>query len=104
MKTIHDIPRKLNKKNIDAAIETYKELLTDIPLKIEESNLLNLLTRLKRGKIGSGPWNNVSIFEAANRQAVKKTSFLPNHQLSQSNNFDLSQAKFCCVWVSVKNI
>jgi hypothetical protein len=67
MKTIHDIPRKLNKKNIDAAIETYKELLTDIPLKIEESNLLNLLTRLKRGKIGSGPWNNVSIFEAANR-------------------------------------
>src|SRR5690554_1578480 len=42
--------------------------------------------------------------KAVSRQAVKKTSFLPNHQLSQSNNFDLSQAKFCCVWVSVKNI
>ena len=47
---------------------------------------------------------NPPLRKAENRQAVKKTSFLPNHQLSQSNSFDLSQAKFCCVWVSVKNI
>ena len=67
MKTISDIPRSLNKENINEAIEAYKVLLKDIPLKIEETNLLALLTRLKRGEIGSGPWKNVSIFEAANR-------------------------------------
>ncbi|PXY41811.1 hypothetical protein DMB65_04390 [Flavobacterium cheongpyeongense] len=67
MKTISDIPRNLNKDNINETIEAYKLLLADIPLKIEESNLLALLNRLKRGQIGSGPWKNVSIFEAANR-------------------------------------
>ena len=67
MKTIADIPRKLNKENIDGAIEAYKTLLSDIPLKIEGENLLDLLKKLKRDKMGSGPWNNVSIFEAANR-------------------------------------
>lgn len=67
MKTIYDIPRKLNKDNIENAIADYKELLADIPLTIQESNLLDLLHRLKRGEIGKGPWKNVSIFEAANR-------------------------------------
>lgn len=67
MKTIFDIPRTLNKDNIDKIIEAYKELLSDIPLKIEGENLLDLLTQLKRGKIGKGPWSEVSIFEAANR-------------------------------------
>lgn len=67
MKTIYDIPRKLNKDNIENAIADYKELLADIPLIIQESNLLDLLHRLKRGEIGKGPWKNVSIFEAANR-------------------------------------
>lgn len=67
MKTISDIPRNLNKDNIDAAIETYKELLVNIPLKIEGSNLIELLIRLKREKMTTGPWKNVSIFEAANR-------------------------------------
>jgi hypothetical protein len=67
MKTISDIPRKLNKENIDEVIEAYKALLVNIPLKIEESNLIDLLIRLKRGKISTGPWKDVSIFEAANR-------------------------------------
>ena len=67
METIADIPRKLNKHNIQNAIADYKVLLADIPLIIQESNLLNLLHRLKRGEIGTGPWKNVSIFEAANR-------------------------------------
>jgi len=40
----------------------------------------------------------------AQRQAVKKPLFSPDNQLSQSNIFVLSQAEFCCVWVSVKNI
>jgi len=67
LKTVTDIPRKLNKENIDNAIETYKSLLNEIPLRIEGSNILELLTKLKRDKINFGPWKNVSIFEAANR-------------------------------------
>lgn len=42
--------------------------------------------------------------KAAKRQAVKKSLFSPDNQLSQSNIFVLSQAEFCYVWVSVKNI
>jgi len=42
--------------------------------------------------------------QAENRQAVKKPLFSPDNQLSQSNIFVLSQAEFCGVWVSVKNI
>lgn len=67
MKTISEIHRKLNSENIENAIEAYKTLLSDIPLKIEGENLLDLLKKLKRDKIGSGPWKNVSIFEVANR-------------------------------------
>lgn len=65
--TLADIPRKLHRENIDLAIINYKTLLEDIPLKIEESNLLDLLKRLKRSQIGKGPYPKVSIFEAANR-------------------------------------
>jgi len=67
MNTINGIDRKLHKHNIDETIEAYKKLLDEIPLKIEEATVLDLLNRLKRGKMGSGPWSNVSIFEAANR-------------------------------------
>lgn len=67
MKTINEIPRILNKNNIDQTIKAYTKLLGEIPLKIEEANVLDLLQKLKRGKMGSGPWSNVSIFEAANR-------------------------------------
>ena len=66
-KSIDDIPRKINKENIDEAINTYKILLEEIPLSIEGNSVIDLLTRLKRGHINSGPWKNVSIFEAANR-------------------------------------
>lgn len=66
-KTLADIPRELNKGNIEEAIKDYKILLQDIPLKIEESNLLDLLIKLKRSEIGKGPYAHVSIFEAANR-------------------------------------
>lgn len=47
---------------------------------------------------------NRHLRQAANRQAVKKSLFSPDNQLSQSNIFVLSQAEFCYVWVSVKNI
>jgi len=67
MNTINEIPRILNKSNIDQTIKAYTQLLDEIPLKIEETNVLDLLQKLKREKMGSGPWSNVSIFEAANR-------------------------------------
>jgi len=47
---------------------------------------------------------NPPLRQAPKRQAVKKPLFSPDNQLSQSNIFVLSQAEFCCVWVSVKNI
>jgi len=66
-KTMKKLPRKLTKANIDAAITAYKNLLDEIPLTIEADNLLELMTKIKRDKIGAGPWSKVSIFEASNR-------------------------------------
>lgn len=59
--------RNLNHENINSVIEEYKNLLNEIPLKIEGESLLDLLTKLKREKIKKGPWPEVSIFEASNR-------------------------------------
>ena len=47
---------------------------------------------------------NPPLRQAPKRQAVKKSLFSADNQLSQSNIFVLSQAEFCYVWVSVKNI
>jgi hypothetical protein len=65
--TLSEIKRDLNKDNIDEAINNYKTLLADVPLIIEELNLFDLLKKLKREKIGRGPYPEVSIFEASNR-------------------------------------
>ncbi|MBL1215711.1 MAG: hypothetical protein HND52_20250, partial [Ignavibacteriae bacterium] len=62
-----DIPRKLNKENINKAIEDYLELLRDIPLNISANNILQLLTDLKRKELNAGPYPDVTLFEAANR-------------------------------------
>lgn len=67
MGSVLDVPRLLSLKNIDDAIEIYYKLLKEIPLTIAASNLLELLSKLKRGSIGKGPYPNVSIFEASNR-------------------------------------
>ena len=45
---LSNIPRELDKENIDRTIEIYKESLENIPFKIEASNLLNLFAILKR--------------------------------------------------------
>ena len=66
-KSISDIPRKLNRENIDQAITNYLKLLKDIPLKINADNILQLLTDLKRKELNAGPYPNVTLFEAANR-------------------------------------
>lgn len=67
MSPLNRIDRILKKKNIDVAIETYKELLSEIPLSISGSNILEFITSLKRTKINKGPYPNVTLFEAANR-------------------------------------
>lgn len=64
---IDKIPKKLNRQNIEKAISDYCKLLENIPLKIESENILEMLTDLKRKKIGFGPYPNVTLFESANR-------------------------------------
>lgn len=66
-KNFTDKFRILHNKNIDEAIQVYKTLLKEIPLKIEAKDLLSLMKSLKRDKIGKGPYPDVSIFESANR-------------------------------------
>ncbi|MEX0813574.1 MAG: hypothetical protein WD048_15255 [Chitinophagales bacterium] len=64
---IDQIPKDLNKNNIESAISNYYGLLKNIPLKIESKNVLKMLTDLKRKKIEYGPYPNVTLFESANR-------------------------------------
>lgn len=66
-KPLDIIPRILNGNNIEAAISDYKNLLKDVNLKIEGKTLLELMIKLKRKEMQTGPYPHVSIFEAANR-------------------------------------
>lgn len=66
-KPLDIIPRGLNRNNIETAIFDYKNLLKDVNLKIEGKNLLELMVKLKRNEMQTGPYPHVSIFEAANR-------------------------------------
>ncbi|MBD2699839.1 hypothetical protein IC229_04275 [Spirosoma sp. BT702] len=65
--SVSSIPRCLTKSNIDKAVSDYLNLVSNIPLRIESDNFLGLMKKLKRGKIATGPYPEVSIFEAANR-------------------------------------
>lgn len=62
-----NLPRVLNKNNIDHAIGSYRELISSIPFSIESDNIIGFLSKLKRGKLSYGPYPNVTLFEAANR-------------------------------------
>lgn len=62
-----DFTHKLNKGNIESSIKLYQSKLIDIPLKIESNNIVDLLKKLKREKIKSGPYPNLTVFEASNR-------------------------------------
>ena len=64
---MQNIPRQLNIKNIDQSILDYKTLLKTTPISIEADNVLSFLTKLKREKVTTGPYPNVTLFEAANR-------------------------------------
>ncbi len=59
--------KNLTLKNIDKIIADYKVLLTELAPKIEGTDILDLLKKLKRPGINTGPYPNVSIFESANR-------------------------------------
>jgi hypothetical protein len=67
MKYLENIPRNLNLKNIDYAIEKYYIEINKIPLIIRANNIIELMKKLKRDKIGYGPYPDVAVFESANR-------------------------------------
>lgn len=62
-----EIERELTKNNIDSEINKYNALLKNIPLIFESNNVLTFLMDLKRKKMGTGPYPEISMFEAANR-------------------------------------
>jgi len=64
---LKNIPRKLNKPNIDKAISDYLEFLSELPLIIQSNDILEFLTKLKRQKLDCGPYPKVTLFEAGNR-------------------------------------
>jgi hypothetical protein len=59
--------RAFNKSNIDEAITDYRDSLSNVPLSIYADDILSFLTKIKREEMKSGPYPNVSLFEAANR-------------------------------------
>lgn len=59
--------KNLTLKNIDNIISDYKVLLTEVAPKVEGTDILDLLKKLKRPGINTGPYPSVSIFESANR-------------------------------------
>jgi hypothetical protein len=67
MPGIHELPRSINKRNINEVISAYKEMLGEIPLTITATTAFQLLKKLKRDEIGKGPYPDVSIFESSNR-------------------------------------
>ncbi|MEQ9426167.1 MAG: hypothetical protein RJQ09_17215 [Cyclobacteriaceae bacterium] len=66
-KVLSDIPRELSKSNIDLTIEKYLCYLKEVPLTIQAEDILGLLRKIKRTNLKSGPYPDVSLFEAANR-------------------------------------
>jgi hypothetical protein len=67
VRNLKDIPRLLNRSNIDKAIIDYQFLLDQIPSSIISDNVLELFTKIKREKLNVGPYPNVTLFETANR-------------------------------------
>lgn len=57
----------LNETNIEESINKYLNLVNSINFPIHQTNILKLMETLKRENIGSGPYPNVSLFEASNR-------------------------------------
>ena len=61
------IENKLDKNNIDKTLESYINSLKEMDLEIHANNIIELFEILKRKEIKKGPYQNISLFEAANR-------------------------------------
>ncbi|PKV50854.1 hypothetical protein ATE84_2922 [Aquimarina sp. MAR_2010_214] len=66
-KPLDKFPRKLTSQNIDKTIEDYLDLMEEIDPIVQSSNIFAFLTKLKREKTDTGPYPEVTLFEAANR-------------------------------------
>lgn len=95
---MQDIPRQLTASNIDQAIASYLNLLQTTPTNIEAKNVLGFLTKIKREKVQSGPYPNVTLFEAANRIMTDLTILYGVKSLFQNTieeiNFDSYTVEF----------
>lgn len=58
---------KLNQTNIEKELTDYLELVNSIKLPALQNDILMSMCSLKRRPLGSGPYPNVSLFEASNR-------------------------------------
>jgi hypothetical protein len=62
------IPNTLNKGNIDATIQVYRDALNTMDCGISGNNIVNSLTKLKHQKMpNGGPYRGIALAEAANR-------------------------------------
>ena len=59
--------RKLTKSNVGGLLQSYADSVEKIGTSIQGQAGRTLLESLKRGKVGSGPYPDVTLFEAANR-------------------------------------
>ncbi len=94
IKSLIEIPRELDKNNIDNAILNYKILLKDFPTSIIAKSPLVLLTKIKREKIKLGPYPNVTLFEAANRIMSDLTILLGVKKLLQGEITEIDFNKY----------
>lgn len=62
-----ELPRILNSQNIDNAILLYKEKMASIPFVFESHDIVSFLKKIKRERLQTGPYPNVTLFESANR-------------------------------------
>jgi hypothetical protein len=66
-KFLSQLPRQLNKSNIEQVTADYEALLREVPTQIKTDNALSLMKKLKREHLETGPYPGVTLFEAANR-------------------------------------
>lgn len=59
--------RKLTQSNVGELLQNYASSVENIGASIQGQTGRTLLENLKRGKVGAGPYPDVTLFEAANR-------------------------------------
>jgi hypothetical protein len=58
---------KLNQTNIEKEFTDYLSSVNSIELPASQNDILKFMDSLKRKPVGSGPYPDVSLFEASNR-------------------------------------